>query len=149
MTGRVLALVTLSTLSTAAVFAADVVEFRKVDVFITNEKGDEKKKDARLEIDTDAKEIRLVDEKRGATRATYAVIPIDQIAALVYEAEVGGRWGGVVDVRPAKHWLTIRSEALPTGYVRVRLDKDNQQELRLALRELTGIIDDVGFQTVR
>ena len=71
------------------------------------------------------------------------VIPIDQIAALVYEVEPGTRWGGVVGVRPGTHWLTIESEALPSGSVRVRLDKDNQRELRFALRAATGIIDDL------
>ena len=143
MTGRLIALVTLSALVAPAVFAADVTEFRKVDVFITDEDGDEKKKDARLEVDTDAYEIRLVDEKRGATKATYAVIPIDQIAALVYEVELGTRWGGVVGVRPATHWLTIESEVLPLGRLRVRLDKDNQREIRFALRAVTGLIDDL------
>ena len=165
MTGRLIALVTLSTLVGAVpltpplvgaaprtpqraaptVSAADVLEFRKVDVFVTDENGDEKKKDARLEIDTDVSEIRLVDEKRGATRATYAVIPIDRIAGLVYEAELGTRWGGVVGVRPGTHWLTIKSEALPSGSLRVRLDKDNQRELRFALREATGLIDDLAL----
>ena len=145
MTGRLIALVTLSALVAPAVFAADVTEFRKVDVFITDEDGDEKKKDARLEVDTDAYEIRLVDEKRGATKATYAVIPIDQVAALTYEVERGNRWGGVVGVRPATHWLTIESEALPLGRLRVRLDKDNQRELRFALRAATGIIDDLAM----
>ena len=122
MTGRLIAFAALSMLVAPAVVAADVEEFRKVDVFIADKNGDEKKKDARLEIDTNANEIRLVDEKRGATRATYAVIPIDRIAALVYEVDVGGRWGGVVGVRPATHWLTIKSEALPMGHLRVRLD---------------------------
>ena len=143
MTGRLIALVTLSALVAPAVFAADVTEFRKVDVFITDEDGDEKKKDARLEVDTDAYEIRLVDEKRGATRATYAVIPIDRVTALVYVVELGMRWGGVVGMRPATHWLTIESEALPLGYVKLRLDKDNQRALRFALRAVTGIIDDL------
>ena len=145
MTGQLIALVTLSTLVAPAVFAADVTEFRKVDVFITDENGDEKKNDARLEIDTDTHEIRLVDEKRGGARATYAVIPIDQVAALIYEVERGNRWGGVVGVRPATHWLTIESEALPLGRLRVRLDKDNQRELRFALRAATGIIDDLAM----
>ena len=143
MIGRFVALATLSTLVAPAVLAADVIQFRKVDVFITDEDGDEKKKDARLEIDTDVNEIRLVDEKRGAARATYAVVPIDQIAALVYEAEQGSRWGGIVGVRPTTHWLTIESEALPSGSVRLRLDKDNQRELRFALRAATGFIDDL------
>ena len=149
MTVRLLAVVTLATLVAPAAIAADVTEFRKVDVFIADTDGKEKKKDARLEIDTDANEIRLVDEKRGATRATYAVIPIDQIVGLAYEAELGKNWGGVVTVAPAKHWLTIRSEALASGSLRVRLDGDNQRELRFALRAVTGLVDDSGPQAVR
>lgn len=141
MTGRLGALVTLSMLAAPAVFAADVLEFRKVDVFIVQDNGDEKKRDARLEIDTAGSEIRLVDEKRGASRATYAVIPTDGVTALIYEVEYGKNWGGVVTVPPARHWLTIRSEVLPSGQMRVRLDGDNQRELRLALRAATGIVD--------
>ena len=99
MTGRLITLAALATLVIPAVFAAEIQEFRKVDVFVVDEDGDEKKKDARLEIDTDVNEIRLVDEKRGAARATYAVIPIDRITALVYGVEGVNRWGGVVGAR--------------------------------------------------
>ena len=95
MTVRLLSVVTFATLVAPSAIAADVTEFRKVDVFIADTNGKEQKKDARLEIDTDANEIRLVDEKRGATRATYSVIPIDKIAGLAYEAEFGKNWGGL------------------------------------------------------
>ena len=150
MTGRHLTLVALFLLVVApAVFAADVLEFRKVDVFIADQNGNERKRDARLEIDAAAGEIRLVDERRGASRAAYAVIPIDQLAGLFYEAELGSRWGGVIGVRPAKHWLVITSDVLPSGQMRVRLDEDNQRELRYALRAATGIIDDLGPQVAR
>ena len=57
MTGRLIAFAALSMLVAPAVVAADVEEFRKVDVFIADKNGDEKKKDARLEIDTNANEI--------------------------------------------------------------------------------------------
>ena len=125
--------------------AADVQEFRKVDVFVTDGGEDEKKRDARLEIDADAGEIRLVDEKRGMERAVYAVIPIDQVTALAYSVEEGSRWGGIVGTRPRTHWLTIRADALQQGALRMRLDKDNQQELRFALRAVTGLVDDLAF----
>lgn len=141
MTSRPGVLVMLSMLAAPAVLAADVAEFRKVDVFIVQDNGDERKRDARLEIDTAAAEIRLVDEKRGAARATYAVIPFDRLTALIYEVEYGKTWGGVVTVPPARHWLTIRSEALPSEQMRIRLDGDNQRELRFALRRATGIVD--------
>ncbi len=146
MSIRLLWVATLATLLVPAAFAADVVEYRKVDVFIADEKGDEKKKDARLEIDTDGSEIRLVDERRGAERATYAVIPFDKVTGLTYEPEAGGKpWGGIVTRTPDTHWLTIRSDVLPTGSMRLRLDKSNQQELRQALREATGLLDDAGL----
>ena len=146
MSTRLFWVAILATLLAPAAFAADVVEYRKVDVFIADEKGDEKKKDARLEIDTDASEIRLVDERRGAERATYAVIPFDKLTGLAYRPEAGGKpWGGIVTRTPDTHWLTIRSDVLPTGSMRLRLDKSNQQELRQALREATGLIDDVGL----
>jgi len=150
MTGRHVTLVALFLLGVASsVFAADVLEFRKVDVFIADQNGSERKRDARLEIDAAAAEIRLVDERRGASRATYAVIPIDRLTSLLYEAELGSRWGGVIGVRPAKHWLVITSDVLPSGQMRVRLDEDNQRELRFALRAATGIIDDLGPQQAR
>ena len=51
----------------ASVPAADVVEFRKVDYFevVTKDNGesDEKKRDARMEIDQDAQLIWIVHEK--------------------------------------------------------------------------------------
>ena len=95
MTCRLIVIATLSTLVVPALNAADVQEFRKVDVFVTDGGEDEKKRDARLEIDADAGEIRLVDEKRGMERAVYAVIPIDQVTALAYSVEEGSRWGGI------------------------------------------------------
>ena len=60
----------------ASVPAVDVLEFRKVDYFevVTKSNGeqDEEKRDARLEIDQDAQQLRIVDEKNGASKATYA-----------------------------------------------------------------------------
>ena len=141
MTSRPAVVAMLLMLAIPAIFAADVLEFRKVDVFVVQDNGDEKKRDARLEIDTAAAEIRVVDEKRGAARATYAVIPFDRLTALSYEVEYGKTWGGVVTVPPARHWLTIRSDVLPSGQMRVRLDGGNQRELRFALRRATGIVD--------
>lgn len=149
MKALLVSLVTLSCLFAPAAVAAQDMEFRKVDVFVADRNGDEKKKDARLEIDLGADEIRLVDEKRGAARATYASLSIDQISGLAYEAEPGKRWGGVVGVTPVTHWLTIESEALPSGRITLRLDKDNQYELRSALRLVTGFVFDTGRHVVR
>lgn len=149
MKALLVSLVTLSCLFAPTVVAAQDEVFRKVDVFVTDRNGDEKKKDARLEIDAGAGEIRLVDEKRGAASATYASLSFDQITRLVYEAEEGTRWGGVVGVIPLTHWLTIESEALPSGHITLRLDKGNQYELRSALRLVTGFVFDTGRPAVR
>ena len=54
-----------------------MLEFRKVDYFevVTKNNGegeqDEEKRDARLEIDQDTQQLRIVDEKNGASKATY------------------------------------------------------------------------------
>ena len=65
------------------VLAADVIEFRKVDYFevVTKDNGeqDEKKRDARLEIDREAQTIAIVNEKKGAEKATYAVVPFADV----------------------------------------------------------------------
>ena len=59
----------------APMLTADVLEFRKVDYFEVvvkaNGESDEEKRDARLEIDSDTQELRIVDEKNGAEKATY------------------------------------------------------------------------------
>ena len=51
-----------------------MLEFRKVDYFevVTKNNGeqDEEKRDARLETDQDAQQLRIVDEKNGASKAT-------------------------------------------------------------------------------
>ena len=62
----------------ASVPAVDVLQFQKVDYFevVTKDNGeqDEERRDARLEIDQDAQQLRIVDEKNGAAKATYAEI---------------------------------------------------------------------------
>ena len=121
--------------------AADVVEFRKVDYFevITKDNGepDEKKRDARMEIDTDAQEIRIVHEKDGAEKATYAEIPFDAVTSVVYERSKSPRVKTAIFLSPLalfssgkKHWLTIEYDG---GYAYMRLDKKNQRQLRAAL----------------
>ena len=73
----------------ASVPAVDVLEFRKVDYFevVTKNNGeqDEEKRDARLEIDQDAQQLRIVDEKNGASKATYAEIPFATVTSVAYE----------------------------------------------------------------
>ena len=57
-------------LVTASAQAVDVLEFRKVDYFEVVSKAngefEEKKRDARFEIDRDTQQLRIVDEKNGA-----------------------------------------------------------------------------------
>ena len=121
--------------------AADVLEFRKVDFFevVTKDNGepDEKKRDARLEIDQDAQELRIVDEKKGAEKATYAAIPFADVSSVAYERSKSPRVKTAIFLSPLalfssgkKHWLTIEYEG---GYAYMRLDKKNQRQIRAAL----------------
>ena len=130
---------------TAVVVAADTIIFKKVDVFET----DDKKRDARIELDVEARVLSLVDEKNGARKATYAVIPYDAITKIVYEKSSHRRYGAGLLINPfllfskgKKHWLTIEFTDvanLPQGFVYMRLDKKNQRRLLSALRAGTGI----------
>lgn len=121
--------------------AADVLEFRKVDYFevVTKSNGDtdEKKRDARLEIDEAAQELRIVDEKRGADKAMYATIPFAAVTSVLYERSKSPRVKTAIFLTPLalfssgkKHWLTIEYEG---GYAYMRLDKNNQRQIRGAL----------------
>ena len=138
----------------ASLQAADVIEFRKVDYFEVVPKTDgepeEKKRDARLEIDQDAGEIRIVDEKRGAARASYATIPFSAITSVVYERSKSPRVKTAIFLSPLalfsagkKHWLTIEYDG---GYAYMRLDKKNQRQVRAALGaagfDVETLIDD-------
>ena len=138
----------------ASVPAADVIEFRKVDYFelVTKSDGeqDEKKRDARMEIDSDAQLIWIVHEKDGAEKATYAEIPFANVTSVVYERAKSPRVKTAIFLSPLalfssgkKHWLTIEYEG---GYAYMRLDKKNQRQLRAALGavgfEVETIIED-------
>lgn len=120
---------------------ADVLQFRKVDYFqiVTKANGEpeEKKHDARLEIDQDAQQLRIVHEKRGASEATYAEIPFANVTNVLYEQSKSPRWKTAIFLSPLalfssgrKHWLTIEYEG---GYAYMRLDKNNQRQIRAAL----------------
>ena len=133
---------------TAVVVAADAIIFKKVDVY-EMEGEDEKKRDARMELDAEARVLFLVDEKKGAEKATYAVIPYDAITKIVYGKSSHRRYGAGLLVNPfllfskgKKHWLTIEFTDvadLPQGYVYMRLDKNNQRQILSALGAGTGI----------
>lgn len=121
--------------------AADVIEFRKVDFFevVTKDNGepDEKKRDARLEIDQDSQELRIVDEKKGSEKATYATIRFGDVTDVLYERSKSPRIKSAIFLSPfflfssgKKHWLTIEYDG---GYAYMRLDKNNQRQIRAAL----------------
>ena len=73
----------------ASSVSAEVLEFRKVDYFVVvTEDGEEPKEqkfDARLEIDQDAKQLKIVHEKGGAAKATDAEIPFGDVTSVLYE----------------------------------------------------------------
>ena len=64
------------------IVAADAIIFKKVDVF-EMEGEDEKKRDARMELASDGRVLSIVDEKKGAEKMTYAVIPYDALTKIV------------------------------------------------------------------
>ena len=151
---KTLATVCLLGMIAASVPAADVVEFRKVDYFevITNSDGeqDEEKRDARMEIDQDAQLTWIVHEKDGAEKATYEKIPFADVTSIVYERAKSPRLKTAIFLSPLalfssgkKHWLTIEYEG---GYAYMRLDKNNQRQMRAALGsmgfEVETIIED-------
>ena len=128
--------------------AADAIIFKKVDVF-EMEGDDEKKRDARMELDSETRILSLVDEKKGIEKATYAVIPYDAITKIIYEKSKHRRYGAGLLINPfllfskgKKHWLTLEFTDvadLPQGYVYMRLDKKNQRQILSALGAGTGI----------
>ena len=134
--------------STAVVGAADAIIFKKVDIFEMKQ-GNEYKRDARMELDPEARVLSIVDEKQGTRRATYAVIPYDSITKIVYERSKHRRYGAAALINPLllfsrgkKHWLTVEFTDvadLPSGYVYMRLDKKNQRRILSTLSSGTGI----------
>lgn len=146
---RIIGLITLSTIvTTALTFAMDSVVFRKVDFY--EDQGDkEKKHDARLALDPDARTIMIADEKRGAEKKVYALIPYDKVKKIVYERSAHRRYKAGLLVTPwllfskgKKHWLTIEFEDVadqPLGYVYVRLHKGNYRRVLSALSGGVGI----------
>ena len=91
--------------------SAEVLEFRKVDYFVVvTEDGEEPKEqkfDARLEIDQDAKQLRIVHEKGGAAKATYAEIPFGDVTSVLYERSKSPRVKTAIFLSPLYFWLTI------------------------------------------
>ena len=76
-----------------------------------------------MEIDQDAQELRIVDEKKGAEKATYrAAIPFADVSSVAYERSKSPRVKTAIFLSPLalfssgkKHWLTIETKvAMPT-----------------------------------
>lgn len=120
---------------------ADVMQFRKVDYLqvTTKDNGEpeEKKYDARLEIDQDLRVLRIAHEKRGTDEALYAEIAFSDVTDILYEQSKSPRWKTAIFLSPLalfssgrKHWLTIEYKG---GYAYMRLDKNNQRQIRAAL----------------
>ena len=138
---RTTCLITLATVLTAALgFGAQSVVFRKVD-FYKSEGDKEKKYDARLALDPKARTILIADEKHGADKKVYALIPYDKVKKIVYERSSHRRYKAGLLVSPwllfskgKKHWLTIEFEEVadqPLDYVYIRLHKGNYRRVFL------------------
>ena len=112
---------------------ADVMQFRKVDYLqvTTKDNGEpeEKKYDARLEIDQDLRVLRIAHEKRGTDEALYAEIAFSDVTGILYEQSKSPRWKTAIFLSPLalfssgrKHWLTIEYKG------RVRLHAAGQEQ---------------------
>ena len=135
--------------------AASII-FKKVDTF-TTEGTEEKKHDARLELDTEKRLLLVVDEKRGAEKMTYAAIPYDAVTGLSYSRSAHPRAKsgialGVVTLgvgllvgffaKGKKHWFTLEFEGVadhPENYHYLRLDKGNYRRILQAVEAATGL----------
>ena len=113
------------------------------------EDGEEKKRDARFELDPSARLLLIADEKKGVEKTLYATIPYDSITKMVYERSSHRRYKSAIFLsifalftKGKKHWLSIEFEGvedLPQNFCHVRLDKDNFRQILTALRAATGV----------
>ena len=89
------------------------------------------------------------DEKNGAAKRTFAVIPYDKITSMTYEKSSHSRIAMGLLLSPLaffmkgkKHWLTVQAPGVPglsAGYVYVRMDKGNFQRILAAVEAQTGV----------
>jgi len=109
---------------------AEKLEFRNVSYvgLTTQDNGqrDEKEWAARLQIDRNAQELRIVDAEKDAAAVVYVQISFPDITRILYER-----------TKPplsTKHWLTVEWAGMSgDGYAYIRLDKSNQRQVRAAL----------------
>ena len=112
------------------VLTVEKLEFRNVGYveLTTQDNGqrDEKEWAARLQIDRNAKELRIVDAEKDAAAVVYVQISFPDITRILYER-----------TKPPlskKHWLTVEWAGMSgDGYAYIRLDKRNQRQVRAAL----------------
>ena len=135
---------------------AAAIIFKKVGTF-TIEGAEEKKHDARLELDAEKRLLLVVDEKRGAAKRVYASIPYDAVTGLSYSrsAHPRAKTGialGVVSLgvgllvgflaKSKRHWFTIEFEGVvdhPENYHYLRLHKGNYRRIMQAVEAATGL----------
>ena len=109
---------------------AERLEFRNVGYveLTTSDNGqrDVKERPARLQIDRNAQELRIVDTENDIAAVVYIQISFPDITRILYER-----------TKPPlskKHWLTVEWAGMSgDGYVYIRLDKSNQRQIRTAL----------------
>lgn len=137
----------LASVLLAAPLTQQPLIFKKVDYYWL-EGEDEKKKDARLVLDPGAQTLAFYDEKKGAEKITYAVIPYGKITKITYEKSAHSRIAMGLLLSPLaffmkgkKHWLTVTFDDVPDlpGYVYIRLDKKNFQQIIAAIEGQTGV----------
>jgi hypothetical protein len=127
--------------------------WRNVDLIVESG-GESEDYDVQLILDPTAKMVIVAEEDRP-TRTRYAEVPYSAIKTVSYSRSEHPRWKSGAGVAVAvgifalpiffmkgkKHWLTITHESAdnPEGYLHLRLDKDNYQEIIAAMEAQTGL----------
>ena len=120
-------------LAAATGAVADVMQFRKVDYLqvTTKDNGEpeEKKYDARLEIDQDLRVLRIAHEKRGADEALYAEVAFSDVTGILYEQSKSPRWK-TAHIPLSAGAVLVGAQALADDRVqgRVRLHAAGQEQ---------------------
>jgi hypothetical protein len=129
------------------------MEWRNVDL-IVERGGQSEDYDVRLILDPTAKLLAVTDED-NPTRTRHAEIPYSAIKSVSYSRSEHPRWKSGAGVAVAigifalpiffmkgkKHWLTVThvSADNPEGFLHLRLDKDNYQQIIAAMEAQTGL----------
>lgn len=128
--------------------AAASTVFGDID-FFEAQGEEERRRDARLELDSTQKVLRVVERKNGPNKAMYLEVPYGSITKVVYERSAHRRYKAGILVSPwllltkgKKHWLTVEFSDVPkypAGYASAQLDKDNYRRVLTALSVATGL----------